>query len=202
MVLFVPAHHCAGTPRFIGHVHGDHSRHAKFDWAVERFTAAQVIVQIGMVQVDILAACLLMFVQNFAVFVLGNPAGGCKKERAAIAADEVVDPDSIAHRPQHVDRHTARVFADHFEVVRKVAAIGPLPDAPHAHDAARVEQVARFHDPRDAMDEQIGGDSTGVRAVGSPLVIVMRIPVDCGGVAKPGTPVEVLRLGLLVVEVW
>ncbi len=66
-----------------------------------------------------------------------------------------------------------------------------------------IEQVARPHDPRDAMDEQVGGDAAGIGRVAAPFVIVVRIPGDVRGVGQPGFPIQVgrFRLGIAQVDV-
>src|SRR5690606_7671831 len=115
--------------------------------------------QVRVVQADVFAAGLLVLGEDLAVLVASHPAGAGELHRATIAADQVIDADPVAHRPQHVHRHAARIFADHFEVVGQVAAIGPLPDAAHADHAARIQEIARLHDPRDAVNEQVGGDA-------------------------------------------
>ena len=78
-----------------------------------------------------------------------RPEGPAMLDAFKAAADEMIDPDPVAHRPQDIDRHAPRILADHFEIVGEVAAIGPLPDPPHAdHPAAPLS-----HGEREAGDD-------------------------------------------------
>ena len=155
----VPTHHAIGAPAFVGHVDSDHAGESQFDRAVERLAIADMVVQIRMVKILIFATGFLVLTEDLSIGVLGNPAIVVEEKRSAVTSDQVVDADPVPHGTEYVNRHAPRVFTNHFDVVRQVPSIWPLPNTTHADDSAWEEEIASTHDSGDAVDEQVGADA-------------------------------------------
>jgi len=93
---FIPAHHLTGSPRFVRHHDRGDARQAQFNRALERFAAPEMIVQVGVVEIDVLAARLLVFREHFAVFVAGDPTRVGELQRPAVAPNQMIDRHSVA----------------------------------------------------------------------------------------------------------
>ena len=194
----VPAHHLARAPAFIGHVDGHDSRHAELRRTIQCFAVAEVIVQVGVVQVLIFGPRLVVFRQDFTVLILRDPTRRCEEQSSSIATDQVIDADAIAHCSEDIDGHAPRIFTNHLDVVGKITAVRPLPDPSHADNSTGVEQIAGAHDTRNSMNEQVRADSAGIGRIAPPFEVVMRIPISFLGMTEPSVPVEIGRLYLML----
>jgi hypothetical protein len=95
----IPTHHTVGPPAFVGHIDCDDSGESEFDWAVERFTVSQVVMQVGMVQVLVFAAGLFVLPEDFSIGIFCDPTVVVEKERTIVTSDQMVDAYSVSHGP-------------------------------------------------------------------------------------------------------